>query len=136
MGQWAMPKQILLAVTVHHLAGSADIITILNRYGHCQSYSHILELETAMGNSAIAHNSILPPSISTEHNSVIHLFWDNVDLNEETPSGAGITHTAQNYGMFEGASTRSPNACLRNGYRHHLDIKKGMLIASLNINGL
>ena len=43
---------------------------------------------------------------------------------------------SKNYGIFEGASTRSPNACLRGGYRHHLDIKKGILIASLNINGL
>ena len=38
--------------------------------------------------------------------------------------------------MFEGASTRRPKVCLRGGYRQHLDIKKRMLIASLNINGL
>ena len=43
---------------------------------------------------------------------------------------------SKNYGIFEGASTRSPKACLRGGYRHHLDSKKGILIASLNINGL
>ena len=43
---------------------------------------------------------------------------------------------SKNYGMFEGASTRSPKACLTGGYRHHVDIKKGMLIAALNINGL
>ena len=43
---------------------------------------------------------------------------------------------SKNYGMFEGAFARSPNACLRGGCRQHLDIKKGMLIASLNINGL
>ena len=89
-----MPKQILLAMTVHHLTGSAEIISILNRYGHCQSYSGTLELETAMCNSVIAHNNILPPSISTEHNSVVHLCWDNFNLNEETPSGAETTHTA------------------------------------------
>ena len=100
-GQWAMPKQILLAMTVHHLTGSAEIICILNRYGHCQSYSHTLELETAMYNSVIAHNNILPPSISTEHNSVVHLCWDNFDLNEETPSGAGTTHTAHGISIQE-----------------------------------
>ena len=93
-GQWVMPKQILVAMTVYHLTGSAEIISILNYYGHCQSYSRTLELETAMCNSVIAHNNILPQSISTEHNSVVHLCWDNFDLNEETPSGAGTTHTA------------------------------------------
>ena len=77
-----------------HLIGSADIITILNMYGHCQSYSCTLEIEAVMGNSAIAYKSILPPSISTEHNSVVNLCWDNCNLNEETPSGAGTTHTA------------------------------------------
>ena len=36
--------------------------------------------------------------------------------------------------MFEGSSKRNPSACLRVGYRWHLDIKNGMSIASLNIN--
>ena len=85
---------MLLAMTVHHLKGSAEVISILNRYGHCQSYSRTLELETAMCNNVIAHNNILPPNISTKHNSVVHLCWDNFDLNEETPLGAGPTHTA------------------------------------------
>ena len=89
-----MPKHILLAMTVHHLTGSAEIICILNRYGHRQSYSRTLELETAMCNSVMAYNNVLPPSISTEHNSVVYLCWDNFDLNEETPTGAGTTHTA------------------------------------------
>ena len=47
-GQWLMPKHVLLAMTVHNLTGSAELITILNRFGHCQSYSRTLELETAM----------------------------------------------------------------------------------------
>ena len=93
-GQWAMPKHILLAMTIHHLTGSAEIISLLNRYGHCQSYTRTLELETAMCNIVTAFNNILPPSISIENNSVVHLCWDNFDLNEETLPGAGTTHTA------------------------------------------
>ena len=89
-----MPKHILLAMTVHHLTGSAEIISILNRYDHCQSYSRTLELETARFNSVMTYNNILSPSISTEHNSVVHLCWDNFDLNEGTPTGTGTTHTA------------------------------------------
>ena len=86
-GRWVMPKYILLAMTVHHLAGSAEIIRILNRYGHCQSYSRTLELETAMCDSAMAYNNTLSPNISTKHNSVVHLCCDNFDLNEEIPTG-------------------------------------------------
>ena len=93
-GRWVMPKHILLAMTVHHLTGSEEIISILNCYGHCQSYSRTLELETAMCNSVMAYNDIFPPSISIKHNSVVHLCWGNFDLNEETPTGAGTTHTA------------------------------------------
>ena len=88
-----MPKHILLATTVHHLTGSAEIITILNRFGHCQSYSRTLELETAMCRSVTDNSSHLPPSISTDNNVIVHLCWDNFDLNEETPSSTGTTHT-------------------------------------------
>ena len=56
-GQWLMPKHILLAMTVHHLTGSEEIITILNRFGHCQSYSRTLELETAMCRSVTDNSS-------------------------------------------------------------------------------
>ena len=93
-GQWVMPKHILLAMTVHLLTGSVEIITILNRFGHCQSYSRTLELETAMCRSVTDNSSHLPPSISTDNNVIVHLYWDNFDLNEETPSGTGTTHTA------------------------------------------
>ena len=93
-------------MTVHHLTGSVEIISILNRCGH---RSRTLELETAMCNSAMAYDNILPPSISTEHNSVVHLYWDNFNLNEETPMGAGTTHTARGIIMQEvGTDSRSP----------------------------
>ena len=41
-GGWKMPKHLLLAMTLRHLTGSAEIITLVNRYGHCQSYSQVL----------------------------------------------------------------------------------------------
>ena len=86
-----MPKHILLAMTVHHLTGSAEI---LNRFGHCQPYSRTLELETAMCRSVTDGSSHFPPSISTDNNVIVHLCWDSFDLNEETSSGTGTTHTA------------------------------------------
>ena len=93
-GQWKMPKHILLAMTVHHLTESAQVITMLNRFDHCKSYSRTLELKTAMCNSVTARSSFLPANISTEHNELIYFCWDNLDLNEETPSGAETTHIA------------------------------------------
>ena len=89
-----MLKHILLAMTVHHLTESAQIIGMLNRFGHCHSYLRALELETAMCNSVTARSSYILANISTEHNALIHFRWDNFDLNEETSSGAGTTHTA------------------------------------------
>ena len=47
-GRWPMPKRVLSAMTVHHLTGNAELITILSRFGRCQTYSCTPELETAM----------------------------------------------------------------------------------------
>lgn len=93
-GQWIMPKHLLLGMTIRHLTGSAEILTILNRFGHSVSYSCLLELETAMYNSIIDRQGIMPPCAQVEGSKMIHLCWDNFDLLEETPSGAGTTHTA------------------------------------------
>lgn len=100
-GKWMMPKHLALAMTVRHLTGSAELITILNRLGHCRSYSQTLELETAICNAITSSGSVLPASISVTNNSVIHFAWDNFDLNEETPSGYGTTHTAHGIAIQE-----------------------------------
>ena len=76
-----MPTHVLLAMTVHHLTGNAELITIFNRFGHCQSYSPTLKLETAMCRSVMSSNIYLPPSISTEGNEIVHFCLDNFDLN-------------------------------------------------------
>lgn len=93
-GQWKMQKHMLLGMTIRHITGSAQIITLVNRFGHCQSHTQVLELETAMCNSVVSSDSIIPKSIVPEQNIVTHLCWDNFDLNEETPSGSGTTHSA------------------------------------------
>ena len=45
--------------------------------------------------------SVLPVNISTENNVVLHLCWDNFDLNEETPSGSGTTHSTHGIAIQE-----------------------------------
>jgi len=91
--KWKMPKHLLLGIAVHHLTGSAEMLTILNRFGHCTNYSAVLELETAMANAVMLQDSILPSNISVTNNKFSHTCWDNFDILEETPSGSGTTHT-------------------------------------------
>lgn len=86
-GEWVMPKHILLPMTVRHLTGNAELVTMLNRFGHTQYYTWTMKLETAMCNAVTASESALPPNISPYNNSMLHLCWDNFDLNEETASG-------------------------------------------------
>ncbi|KAK3735621.1 hypothetical protein QZH41_007397 [Actinostola sp. cb2023] len=93
-GQWMMPKHLLLGMSLRHLTGSAEVVSILNRLGHCTSYSGLLELETAICKSIDDKESTIPSTIDPSKNVVTHLCWDNFDLREETPSGAGTTHTA------------------------------------------
>ena len=56
---------------------------------HCQSYSMTFVLETAIANQVQQEDNILPSDIALTGNKVSQ---DNFDVNEETPSGAGITH--------------------------------------------
>ena len=77
--------------------GSKQLINILNRLGHSVSHSFLLELETTMSDSIQVNSEDLSPSIMRNNNLITHFCWDNLDLNEETASGAGTTHST--YGI-------------------------------------
>ena len=72
-GQWETAKHTLLGVTLHHMTGSAQIVSLINLFGHCQSYSQVLELETAMANQVMIQDNILPSNISPTNNKVCHV---------------------------------------------------------------
>lgn len=72
-GEWTMPKHIIMSLPGRNLTGSAELIMMLNRYGHGQSYTQTLELETAMCNAVTSAESLLPPNISTDINVVLHI---------------------------------------------------------------
>ena len=110
-GQWVMPKHLLLGMSVRYLTGSAELITVLNRFGHCAFYSVLLELETAMCSSIEQRQSATPPSVVPDQNSFIHLCWDNFDLTEKTPSGASTTHTAHGIVIQEMFTSADSYAC-------------------------
>ena len=93
-GQWMMPKDLLLGMSLPHLIGSAEIISMLNLFGHCASYSRLLELATAICQTIDDRDSTILSTIDPGKSVVTHLCWDNFNRKEETPSGAGSTHTA------------------------------------------
>lgn len=112
-GEWKMAKHVLLGMTLRHMTGSAELITLLNRLGHCQSYSQVMELDTALCNQLISVESLLPTTVSVNNNSVLHFSWDNFDMSEETPSGAGTTHVAHGIVVQEVTeNTNSENGSL------------------------
>ena len=47
-GRDATPKHILLSSAVHHLTRSAQIVTMLNHFGHGVSLSYVQEMNTAL----------------------------------------------------------------------------------------
>ena len=87
-GRIKTPKHVTLPMTVKSLTGNAELITILNRFGHGISYSQVEELETSLAEREIQkqRNGILVPSTCSI--GVPGVFcWDNNDLLEETLSG-------------------------------------------------
>ena len=68
---------------------SAKLITLLNRY---VTVSMTIMLETAIANQVQQEDKILPSDIALTGNKVSQLWWNNFDVNEEMPSGAGTTH--------------------------------------------
>ena len=111
-----MPKHLLSGMPVRHLTGSAELITVLNGFGHCASYSVLLEVETAMCSSREQRQSAIPPSIVPDQNSFIHLCWDNFDVTKETPSGAGdgagMTDTAHGIVIQKMFTSADSDACI------------------------
>ena len=59
-----MPKHHLLSMTLRHI-GSAEIISLIQHFGHCASYTSLLELETTKVQS-------LTHTIDPDRNIVTH----------------------------------------------------------------
>ena len=92
-GRRCPPKHILLPFAVKTLTCNVELIQILNRLGHCVSYSMFERIETALclkkmgllSERRMILSSNIHPNLPTT------LFWDNIDRIEETLSGAGTS---------------------------------------------
>ena len=86
-----MPKHVALGMAVRHLSGSAQLVGLLNGFGHSVSHSFVLEHDTALAQQEVERGSIaLPSCIQTGIHTT--LVWDNNDFGQETLSGKGTMH--------------------------------------------
>ena len=100
-----MARHLALDTAVRHLTGNAELVSMLNHFGRCISYTSVLELETAECHNILQSTSLLPVSVSADSNIVTHFCSDNFDLQEETVSGSGITHSKQGIVIQEVSAT-------------------------------
>ncbi|KAL1251048.1 hypothetical protein QQF64_018844 [Cirrhinus molitorella] len=90
-GRRQTPKSLCLGLTVRHLTGSSQIVSLLNRLGHCASRDTIVSLDTSLAQLQLVEGrDKIPKGFSKKVPTA--LVWDNIDFGEETLSGHGTTH--------------------------------------------
>ena len=93
-GRQQTAKHIGLAMTVKHLTGSKQLISVINKFGHCASYPTIQRFETGLAIDYVNRMSndevILPSNIFP--GSFVQAAADNNDFQEETIDGKMTTH--------------------------------------------
>ena len=87
---------MLLSLTLRHMFRSKELITLINRFGHSESHSFSLELETALASAIQQSSSVLTSNIvrNPVGTSVFHSEFDNFDQYVNELSGGGSIHTA------------------------------------------
>ena len=95
-GQWKPPKHIFLSMTLRHLYRSTELTTLINRFGHCESYSFSLEVGTAIAKALEETSSFLSSQIvrNPAAPSIFHSDFDNFDQFVNDISSARLVHTA------------------------------------------
>ena len=71
--QWKLPTHIFLSMTLWHLYGSKELTTLISRFGHCESYSFSLEVETANCNGLGRNLFFLVEPNCTQSSSTIDI---------------------------------------------------------------
>lgn len=84
---------ISLGLVTKSITGSRKMLDILNRLGHCISYTVTEELETELAYGCSMENNILPYGLVAQSpNHRTHLAFDNYDKYVETSSGKDTLH--------------------------------------------
>ena len=74
------------------LTGSRKVVEVLNRLGHCVSYSVTEELETELTYEANNNNDVTPFGMDRCPDRGIGVAWDNFDGYAETEDGESTLH--------------------------------------------
>jgi len=93
--KWSVHKHQLLGLALHHVAGKAEVVTTACRT--LEFWSWRLQRRLRCNSSIRFCRQMFPTVAST----VVHFCWDDFDLNEQTPSGGGTTHTTHGVVMQE-----------------------------------
>ena len=93
-GRVKLPKHASLAICVFHLTSSRNLLTLLNRMGHCCSYNEMRAVDTSIALEVLAHaeehGTVIPSNISP--GPLVQIAADNNDFTEETLDGKNTTH--------------------------------------------
>ena len=95
-GEWKLPKHILFCMTLRHVFRSKQLVTMMKRFGHCETYRFTPETETAIAKSMKECSKMCMPQILVNPSfpSVLHSEFDNFDVFVNTLEGQVSTHTA------------------------------------------
>jgi hypothetical protein len=85
-------KHINLGLAMKSLTNSRKIINILNKYGHCCSYTTLEELETEAIFAATLRLNICPEGIIPINNLSTGLAYNNFDRFVDTTTGKDTLH--------------------------------------------
>lgn len=106
-GKWKLPKHILLCMTLQHMFRSAALITLINRFGHCENYSYSVELESALATALQQSSNLLTTQI-VRHPAWPSTFHSDVD-NFDQLTTTGSVHTAHGI-MLQELSDGNPES--------------------------
>ena len=88
------PKHVGIAMAVHHLTKSRQLLDMLHSQGHSLSYDDVCRIETATASVVVSSlsqgDTFVPSNINS--GTFLHAAMDNIDINEDTRSDTGTTH--------------------------------------------
>ena len=85
-------KHLTLALAMKNLTGSRRVLEVLNRFGHCVSYTAAEEIETELIYSAIEKSRLLPDGLYPLAHLYTGVCFDNFDLFMDTLTGKDTLH--------------------------------------------
>lgn len=91
-GRIKLSKHICFGMTLKSLTNSKKIINIVNRYGHCCSYSTLEGLETEATFTSCELSEICPEGILRTSHLYTGVAFDNYDRFVETTTGKDTLH--------------------------------------------